>query len=82
LPEKVYTHVMKAMKLGKTATEEIGDRIAQQAKGFDDNGLPIMSVWMFFNIFTWYIIHKTVSLNHRVDMEKRLRAAMAHVRGR
>ena len=82
LTEKVYKKVIKAMKFGKKAMEIIEDQISQEADGFDESGLPIMSVWMFFNSLTWYITHKAVSLNHRVDMEKRLRAAMVHVRGK
>ena len=82
LTEKTYTRVMKAMKLGKNATEEIEDRVKQEVDGFDDNGFPIMSVWIFFNILAWYITYKAVSLNHRVEMEKRLRAAMVHLRGK
>jgi hypothetical protein len=41
-------------------------------------GKPIMNLWIFYNILTWYITHRAVSLNHRVEMEKRLRAAMRH----
>ena len=81
LTEKTYTHVMNAMKFGKKATQEIGDRMEEDAKDFDDNHVPIMSVWIFFNILTWYITYRAVSLNHRVEMEKRLRAAMVHLRG-
>ena len=80
LREKSYDQVMKTMEFGKNATEEIEDRVKQEADGFDDNGFPIMSVWIFFNILTWYITYMAVSLNHRVEMEKRLRAAMVHLR--
>ena len=80
LTEKTYSRVMKAMKLGKKATQEIKGRIEQEAKGFDDNHVPIMSVWIFFNILTWYITHRAISLNHRVEMEKRLRAAIVHLK--
>jgi len=82
LTEKTYKKVIKDMKFGKKAMDEIEDQIYQEAEGFSNNGVPIMSVWMFFNVLTWYITYKAVSLNHRVDMEKRLRAAMVHVRGR
>jgi hypothetical protein len=82
LTEKTYTHVMNAMEFGKKARKEIKGRIEREAKGFDDNYVPVMSVWIFFNILTWYITHRTVSLNHRVDMEKRLRVAMAHLKRR
>jgi hypothetical protein len=82
LTEKTYKKVIKDMKFGKKAMEKIENRIYQEAEDFDKNSLPIMSVWMFFNVLTWYITHKAVSLNHRVDMEKRLRAAMVHLMGR
>jgi len=82
LTEKTYKKVIKDMKFGKKAMEEIEDRIYQDAEGFSNNDVPIMSVWMFFNVFTWYITHKAVSINHRVDMEKKLRAAMVNVRRR
>ena len=74
--------LIKDMKFGKKAMEEIENQIYQEADGFDRNSVPIMSVWMFFNVLTWYITHKAVSLNHRVDMEKRLRTAMVYLRGR
>ena len=82
LTEKIYKKVIKDMKFGKKAMEKIENRIYQEADGFDKNSLPIMNVWMFFNVLTWYITHKSVSLNHRVDMEKRLRATMVYLRGR
>jgi hypothetical protein len=78
LTEKIYANVMKTMKFGKKATEEIENRTAQEAKGFADNGFPIMNLWIFYNILTWYITHWAVSLNHRVEMERRLRSAMRH----
>ena len=69
---------MKAMKFGKKATSEIENRAAREAEGFTDNGFPIMSLWIFFNILTWYITHRAVSLNHRVEMERRLRSTLRH----
>lgn len=81
LTEKSYSKVMKAMKVGKKATEIIEDRISQDASGFTDNGFPIMSLWIFYNVLTWYITHRAVSLNHRVEMERRLRSAMRHFKG-
>jgi hypothetical protein len=78
LTEKTHTKVMKAMKFGKKAMKEIEDRTAQEAENFTDNGFPIMSLWIFFNILTWYITHQAVSLNHRVEMERKLRSAMRH----
>ena len=76
MTEKNYKKVMKAMKYGKTALKEIEERITREADGFTDNGFPIMNLWIFFNVLTWYITHRAVSLNHRVEMEKRLRSAL------
>ena len=80
LSAKTYNRVMEAMNLGVKATEEIEKRAEQRAEGFDDYGFPIINVWIFFNILTWYITHRAVSLNHRVEMEKRLRTAVDHFR--
>jgi hypothetical protein len=72
-----YRGILKAMNLGKRAAGEIETRILEEAKGSDQNGLPIISLWGFYNVLTWYITHRAVSLNHRVEMEKRLRAALS-----
>ena len=80
LTEKTHADVLKAMKFGKKATAEIENRTAQEAENFTDNGFPIMSLWIFFNILTWYITHQAVSLNHRVEMERKLRASMRYFR--
>ena len=80
LTEKIYTNVMKTMKFGKKAMDEIENRTAQEAKDFADNGFPIMNLWIFYNVLTWYITHRTVSLNHRVELERRLRLAMKYWR--
>ena len=78
LTEKIYIKVMKTMKFGKKAMGEIENRTAQEASGVTDNRFPIMNLWIFFNILTWYITHRNVSLNHRVEMERRLRTALRH----
>jgi len=80
LTEKTYTKVMNAMKFGKKAMENIEERTAQEAEGFADNGFPIMNLWIFYNVLTWYITHRAVSLNHRVELERRLRSAMKYWR--
>ena len=80
LTEKTYHKVMETIKFGKMATEEIENRTTQEAEGFDDNNFPIMSLWIFFNVLTWYITHRAVSLNHRVEMERKLRSAMKYFR--
>ena len=80
LTEKTYNNLMKTMKFGKKAMKDIREQTAQEAEGINDNNFPIMSLWIFFNVLTWYITHRTVSLNHRVEMERRLRSAMVHFR--
>jgi hypothetical protein len=78
LNEKIYANVMKTMRFGKKAIEEIENRTAQEAEDIAKNGFPIMNLWIFYNILTWYITHHAVSLNHRVEMERRLRSAIRH----
>jgi uncharacterized protein DUF932 len=73
-----YDGIMESMKLGKRATEEIRNRMRNEKAGDSADGFPILTLWVFFNILTWFITHRAVSLNHRVEMEKRLRAAMVH----
>jgi hypothetical protein len=82
LSSKTYNRVMEDMKFGAKATEEIEKRAEQRAEGFDDYGFPIINGWIFFNILTWYITHRAVSLNHRVVKEKRLRTAKDHFKGK
>jgi hypothetical protein len=81
LAVSVYAKVMEAMKLGKGAVKQIEGRIAKETDKFDREGFPIMSVWVFFNVLTWYITHRAVSLNHRVELEKRLRKAIITFKG-
>ena len=64
------------MKFGKKAKELIEERMALESKDYTDNEFPIMNLWIFYNILTWYITYQAVSLNHRVEMEKRLRFAI------
>jgi len=68
------------MKFGKNATAEIQHQIDHDASGYDNDKFPVMSLWTFYNVLTWYITHKAVSLNHRVEMENRLRIAMVYFR--
>jgi len=75
-----YEKVMKSMKFGKNATEEIEQRIELDASGYNNEDFPEISLWAFYNVLTWYITYKAVSLNHRVEMENRLRAAMVYFR--
>ena len=80
LSETAYGRILETMQFGERAEEEIGNRIAQEAEGVSDEGFPILTVWAFYNILTWYITHMTASLNHRVTMEERLRKAIIHIR--
>lgn len=79
LTEDTYSTVMESMKFGKREKQEIQVRVYAQAEGFDDDRLPIMSFWIFFNVITWHISHQVASLNHRVDLEKKLRAAIGTI---
>jgi hypothetical protein len=77
LAPNISQKVMKEMKFGKKAMDEIEQRIAQESNGFN-NGFPIISLWAFYNVITWYISHRAASLNHRVEMERRLRISLKH----
>ena len=76
LTEREHKKMLKGMKFGKVAMEEVEDQTAREAQGFNDNGFPIISLWAFYNIVTWYISHRYVSLNHRIEMERRLRSVL------
>jgi hypothetical protein len=78
----VYARVINDMELGVRAQKEVKERIGQEARDRDHNGVPIMSLWAFFNVLTWFITHRAVSPNHRVEMERRLRAATGYLRGK
>jgi len=78
LTEPIYNHVIEGMDLGVNAREEIEGQIRSESKGRDTKGFPIMTLWAFFNVLCWYMTHKTVSLNHRVEMERRLKVALKH----
>ncbi len=79
LTQATYTQIMKTMKFGKKATEEIEQRIQKEAQEVHDNRFPVLTLWIFFNILTWFITHRAVSLNHHVEMGKRLRSAIVHI---
>jgi hypothetical protein len=78
LTEETYNHVIEGMDLGINATKEIEGQIRAESEGRDSQGFPIMTLWAFFNVLCWYATHRTISLNHRVEMERRLKAAMRH----
>lgn len=73
-----YGKVMEAMDLGKRATEEVEEKVNDDFDGFLTDGFPQITVWLFYNILTWYITHQAVSLNHRVELENRLRKAVSY----
>lgn len=76
LTPRTYQRVMGTMAFGKKATEEIEKKVSAEVKELTNDGFPIMTVWAFYNVLTWYITHCAVSLNHQVEMEGRLRLAM------
>jgi hypothetical protein len=76
LTERDHKKIIKSMKWGKGAIEEIEARTADEARDVNDRGFPIISLWIFYNVITWYITHRAVSLNHRIEMERRLRTAL------
>jgi hypothetical protein len=80
LTRRLHDQVMETMGIGERAMDDIHDRIDQESKGVDPEGFPIITLWVFFNILTWYITHRAASLNHRVEMESRLRRAMVDFR--
>ena len=80
LHSTTYGKVMESMKFGKGATEEIQQSVDQDASGYNNEDFPVISLWAFYNVLTWYITHRAVSLNHRVEMENRLRGAMVYFR--
>jgi len=82
LSKASYETTLEMMSLGKKGTEEISSRTHQEAAGFDKNSFPLVSLWIFFNILTWYITNRSTSLNHRVAMEGRLRKAIKYFRYR
>jgi hypothetical protein len=81
LTPMAYTKALQTMKFGIKAREEVESGVSREAEGMDPDGFPILSVWRFYNVLTWYITHNSVSLNHQVEMENRLRAASNHLMG-
>jgi len=79
LTPKVYAKVLETMKFGIKAKVEVDNKVSNEAVGFDADGFPVLAVWGFYNILTSHITHNSVSLNHRVEMEGRLRAAISHL---
>jgi len=77
LPD-MYEKVMMTMAFGQKAIDLVEKRMEEEAKSYTEFDFPILTLWTFFNILTWYITYRSVSLNHRVEMEKRLRGAMKH----
>lgn len=76
LTESAFNQIMKAMKLGKKAKKEVHSRLENDSEGYDEEGFPIATLWVLYNVLTWYISYRAVSLNHKVELEIRLRSAM------
>ena len=79
LSPRVYRRVMESMKLGIKAREEVESNVFREAEGFDPDGYPILTVWGFYNVLTSHVTHNSVSLNHQVEMEGRLRTASLYL---
>ncbi|MEA2013873.1 MAG: DUF932 domain-containing protein [Thermodesulfobacteriota bacterium] len=75
---ETYDEIMNTMEFGKDATEEIESKVNEDFEGFLFRGYPQITAWLFYNILTWYATHKAVSLNHRVELENRLRRAISY----
>jgi len=75
----VYDKVLEIMRFGIKAREAVEKRVLQEAEDFDSDGFPVITAWGFYNVLTWFISHNAVSLNHRVQMEDRLRSATFHL---
>lgn len=80
LSDKAYRTLMETMSFGKEASGIIEEEFRKQAEEITPSGYPIMTLWAFYNVLTAYITLYAVSLNHRVQMENRLRVAMQRVR--
>jgi hypothetical protein len=76
---KAYDRVMRTMQFGRRAAEEIEERIWEDM-GASQAGVPLISLWAFYNVLAWYMTHRAVSLNHRVEMENKLRMATGQFR--
>jgi len=79
LTPQIYNGVMGTMDFGLEATDSIHRRVYDDTSELDQDYFPIMSIWIFYNVLTWYITHRTVSLNHRIELERRLRKAMRYL---
>jgi len=78
LTPRVYDAVMKTMKLGVKAVGEIEEEAKRTT--LDEGSVLNISLWEFYNLLTWHITHRAVSLNHAVEMEDRMRVAMKYFR--
>jgi hypothetical protein len=79
LSSRAYSRVLESMKFGIKAREQVESAVLREADGFDPDGSPILTLWGFYNVLTWYITHNSISLNHQVEMEGRLRTASLHL---
>jgi hypothetical protein len=72
---KVYDQVMRSVQFGVRATEVIEERI-WDGRQPESGSAPLITLWAFYNVLTWYLTHRVASLNRRVELENRLRLAM------
>lgn len=75
----VYGRVMRSMQFGVRATEEIEEKI-WDGRQPESDGVPLITLWAFYNVLTWYLSHRVASLNRRVELEHRLRTAAGWLR--
>jgi len=78
LTQKTFSRVMGIMDFGINGTKEIEGRIRSEAEGHDTSGFPIVNLWAFFNVVCWYCTNRSLSVNHLVTMEERLKKATRH----
>jgi hypothetical protein len=71
----VYDRVMRSMEFGKNDTEEIEDKFLNGDQPAPESP-PLITLWAFYNVLTWYITHRVASLNRRVELENKLRVAL------
>lgn len=74
----VYDRVMRSMQFGVQAAGEIEERIWNE-NGYPQGNAPLVTLWAFYNVLTWYITHRVASLNRRVEVENKLRVTMGQI---
>jgi len=59
LSKRACGTILETMALGKNGEDEIRNTMDQEAAGFDGEHFPLVSLWIFFNIITWYITQES-----------------------